>query len=202
GTLSGGEQQMLAIARGILSKPRLLMLDEPSCPIRYGGVIAAPVFARVMGSTLRSLGISPAVKTAPATEKSRVPNLLNLPVAEAETLLARAGLKARRAGEGEIVLAQAPMGGTEVEPGSTVWLYLDPAAKYNSLDETLVVVPDLGGLTPPEAEKILFSCGLKLKALGEGVAHRQEPLPGTRVRPGTPITVRFAPPVDGSADRQ
>jgi len=30
GTLSGGEAQMLAIARGILSKPTLLMLDEPS----------------------------------------------------------------------------------------------------------------------------------------------------------------------------
>lgn len=30
GSLSGGEQQMLAIARGLMSKPKLLMLDEPS----------------------------------------------------------------------------------------------------------------------------------------------------------------------------
>ena len=33
GTLSGGEQQMLAIARGLMSRPKILMLDEPSLGI-------------------------------------------------------------------------------------------------------------------------------------------------------------------------
>lgn len=30
GTLSGGEQQMLAIARGLMSQPKIMLLDEPS----------------------------------------------------------------------------------------------------------------------------------------------------------------------------
>ena len=30
GTLSGGEQQMLAVARALMSKPKLIMMDEPS----------------------------------------------------------------------------------------------------------------------------------------------------------------------------
>jgi len=44
GTLSGGEQQMLAIGRGLMSSPKILLIDEPSiglAPILIGKVMAA-----------------------------------------------------------------------------------------------------------------------------------------------------------------
>ncbi len=51
GTMSGGEQQMLAIGRGIMGNPKLLLLDEPSLGL-------SPLFTEVVFGAIRTINTS------------------------------------------------------------------------------------------------------------------------------------------------
>ena len=55
GTLSGGEQQMCAVARGLMAKPKILMLDEPSlglAPIMVETIFEAIVKINKLGTSI------------------------------------------------------------------------------------------------------------------------------------------------------
>ncbi len=55
GTLSGGEQQMLALGRGLMSRPRLLMLDEPS--LGLAPVVVEELFAVIQQVNAEGIAI-------------------------------------------------------------------------------------------------------------------------------------------------
>ena len=50
GTLSGGEQQMLAIARGLMNRPKLMLLDEPSLGL-------SPLYVQKLFSLIRQINV-------------------------------------------------------------------------------------------------------------------------------------------------
>lgn len=173
----------------------LVLFDEPQTAIRYGGVLAAPVFKAVMGDSLRYLGVRPRSSDAkPEASQSEVvvPNVLNLRLGDAQSILAQSGLSWRLIEGGSVVIDQFPRSGTRVKLGTKVLIYFDPNDDFSS--QPFVTVPDLKGLTVREAAERLKELGLLLSSSGSGIAYSQHPLPGTKFPAGARIMVEFRPP--------
>ncbi len=62
GTLSGGEQQMLAMARALMSQPKLLLLDEPSMGL-------SPIMVEKVFEVIRSVAATQSADAAGRTER-------------------------------------------------------------------------------------------------------------------------------------
>jgi len=156
----------------------LVSLDSPRG--RYhGGDVAAPVFKQVAEQVLayldvpHDLRVTPAIQMAKARQKKPEPELdvsdfvpsQNEPLPGADNL---------------------PVFPPETPAGSE-------AVQTVALDEGQgIEVPALGGKTVRGVTEECTRLGLNPVLIGTGLAIEQNPGPGTRVRPGSRITVRFA----------
>lgn len=181
--------------------PRLVCLvaiDEPQGYPYFGSQTAAPAFQKVMADSLRYLGVAPENNgklpegsTEVKAKDVKVPDVINMTLEEAHKALLAAGLKEDTEGSGNIVFGQLPLEGAKVKEGSRVILYLGNKAKFS---KGQVTVPSVLGKSMREAGEILGAVGLKMDPEGSGTGASQSITPGTKVKTGTLIKVRFADP--------
>lgn len=169
----------------------LVVIDEP-VGLYYGGQIAAPVFGAVMKDLLQYLKVAPSIteneKGGARTEHVTVPNLINLPVNDAERELKKISLSARIEEDGERVADQIPKPGSRLPQGSNVLLYT-VTPRYDSGE---ITVPDCHGLSLEQSTELLSAVGLAIRPVGSGTgAVKQDPLAGSKVPSGTNITIFF-----------
>lgn len=196
-----GYSQLIASFVGFApaDDPRLVgmvILDEPSCPVKYGGVIAAPVVGSIFRDSLRYLGVKPVFEPQIIEKLNKeeviVPNLLNRPIAEALALLQKSKINYRLIGRGSFVYDQVPKPGVKINRQTKVLIYFDPEEKYQS-GKIKLILPNLKGLSVSKAEQLLSELGLNLEAQGNGIAVEQHPSSGTVVESGSKIKVLFKP---------
>jgi stage V sporulation protein D (sporulation-specific penicillin-binding protein) len=178
----------------------LVVVDEP-VGAYYGSQVAAPVFGRLMRDIYRYLEIPldhedreddrGREREIQAPSEVTVPGVVGSAVGQALARLHEAGLRAEVAGgAGGLVAAQLPGPGAAVAPGTLVLLEVAPGGP----GDELVSVPNVTGRTMTQAALLLESAGLHLEVEGTGVAVAQSLAPGTAVREGTTVRVRFEPP--------
>jgi stage V sporulation protein D (sporulation-specific penicillin-binding protein) len=178
----------------------LVVLDEPGCPITYGGVIAAPVVGNIFRDALRYLNVrpryEPEILEKITSEEIIVPNILNMPIGEATLLLKKKGIQFRFIGQGSYVFDQIPKPGARINRNTKILIYFDPEEHYNFKNSNKQMLPNFQGCSLRKVDEILSEIGLKLEAKGTGMAVSQNPPPGTVVGPGSTVQIIFRPSED------
>ena len=172
----------------------LVVLREPQLP----SPTAAPwqrLPGRILADSFAHLGVAPQLEKKEEEDSLvTVPNVRNYPPGEAQQLLLSQGLTFQLEGAGKMVTEQNPKPGVRVKKGTKVIIYCGRAELDNKGDG-LVTVPPLEKMTVRDVANTLSLLGLKLEIEGSGIAVRQAPAAGQRVKPGTTVRVFFELPV-------
>lgn len=165
-----------------------ISIDEPNPSLYYAGQIAAPVAKVVFNDIFNYFALKPDA-SAEDIQKSLKKDVVlqeirGLKKADAAKVLKTLGLTYRSEGDGEYVVDISPKPGYMVKEGSEIILYTG----NQSQTDNIVVVPDLRGLTPSDAGKLLENLGLRIQTSGEGVVSEQSIAAGQQVKKGTVVT--------------
>jgi cell division protein FtsI (penicillin-binding protein 3) len=163
----------------------IVSIDEPEGE-PYGGVVAAPAFSRLAEGIMRHLGVAhtePIVARAPEKAKDAQTAAKDDAAVAGEVDVEDGGDE----GDADEVVAAAGEGG---EVGGNAFSKSEVVAA----PEQGRVMPDLMGRSLRSVIRITSESGLGLYVEGSGHAVVQRPAPGTLVKPGTLVTVRFEPP--------
>jgi len=181
------------------NNPRLaciVVIDAPTGYPYYGGTVAAPVLREIMRDALRYLEVPlqgmPVQDEGEEKEKLvSVPDVVNLTLAEALDYMRKQGLEVQVEGTGNVVWSQSPRAYTRVRKGTRAVIYLSQVRNNSGQEE--VTVPDVRGKSMREVAKMLSRIGLHMEPQGSGLAVKQKPAPGTRVKSGSVVVIEFAP---------
>lgn len=178
--------------------PRLVVMvvvDAPQGYPYYGGWVAAPAAREIISDSLRYLEVP--LRTVEGNiapqqaEQVIIPNVINLPLAEAQSLIGNRGLTVKVVGEGGLVWQQTPRAGSKLTKGAQVIISMSPYDKDGIGGE--ITVPNLSGKSMKEVARILAELGLHMIPEGHGISSNQSPAAGKVVTQGSTIKVEFQP---------
>lgn len=148
----------------------VVSIDTPTQGSKYGGIVAAPVFAQIGAFTMRYLGIQPDPPTAPASVASVAAEGETAPVALPAEPLPPVDPE-------DALLARTTVALAPLE------LLTDREGRW--------ILPDLHGRSLRDALTGLAPAGLDVQVAGYGRVTEQAPAPGTAVPPGSPVRIRL-----------
>jgi cell division protein FtsI/penicillin-binding protein 2 len=158
----------------------LVVIDTPVGAI-YGAEVAAPAFKSIAEQTLRYLNV-------PQDNPSRSLQLISRSLAKSP--------RKKERDEVENLPVDAERTGAATRPIEPVSFSEWPAAVSKATvlldDGPLLAVPDFTGLSARRVSERCQLLGLGMDMSGSGLAVEQDPAPGTRVRAGSSVRVRFA----------
>lgn len=170
------------------------IIDEATKRPDFGSVTAAPFARDILQKSLQYMGLAPKTEQTD-TEKVSVPDVTGLALSKAIGILKENQLSYLLNGVGSTVVTQMPEAGASMTKNSMVMLYVDGSDEQAA--GSSVIVPDVTGLSITEANRLLISYQLQLKAQGSGIAVSQDPPAGTQVNPTSSITASFETPDTG-----